>query len=73
MALTCRFMSALQNSSVCTPSPVIATVVPVCAVPPSTEESVDSTPDRPSCAVRATVTSAFCQSAGAAFSIGNPT
>src|SRR5207244_10472149 len=57
--------SMLQNSSVCTPSPVIATVVPACVAPPSTEESVDSTPDKPSCAVRPTVTSAFCQSAGA--------
>src|SRR6476646_2292144 len=55
----------LQNSSVCTPSPVIATVVPACGAAPSTEESVDATPDKPSCAVRPTVTSVFCQSAGA--------
>src|SRR4029078_8266933 len=65
--------SMLQNSSVCTPSPVIATVVPAWVAPPSTEESVDATPDKPSWAVSATVTSAFCQSAGASEVVGGAT
>src|SRR6478609_7030086 len=54
---------------VCLPSAVRVTVVPVCRAPPSTLNSVTSTPDRASCGVRATSTLLLTQPLGAETSV----
>src|SRR5207247_1534292 len=58
-------LSTLQNCRLCTPSALIATLVPACWAPASNLKKVFATPESPSLASRVTVTSLLFQFAGA--------